>query len=116
MDAKTRRKIEERVAQSITAAASLLQIPEAELAAFVRKARDNYNPRKPKRFIRIKRGISLEIAQAIRDARPRLLGFAVQDGSKRVYASGDNAAHVVGFVNACGEGTGGVWSGVAVRG
>ena len=108
MDAKTRRKVEERLAQSITTAASLLQISEPELAAFVRKARDNYNPRKPKRFARIRRGLSMETAQSIRDARPRLLGFTVQDGSKRVYASGDNAAHVVGFVNAGGEGQAGL--------
>jgi stage V sporulation protein D (sporulation-specific penicillin-binding protein) len=107
-DAKTRRKMEERLTQSITTAASLLQIPEPELAAFVRKARNEYNPRKPKRFARIKRGISLETAQAIRDARFRLLGFAVRDGSTRVYASGDNAAHVVGFVNAGGVGQAGL--------
>ena len=100
-DAKTARKTEQELALSIQNAAPILQIPENELAATIQKARRDFNPRKPVRFVRLKRGVSLEAAQMIREARPHL-GFGIHDDSKRVYASGDSAAHVVGFTRSDG--------------
>ncbi len=102
-DAKTARKIETDLASSIQRAALLLQIPEAELTATVQKARADFNPHKPHhQFVRLKKGLSMDTALLIKDARPPLLGFGILDGSKRVYASGDSAAHVVGFVRSDG--------------
>ena len=102
LDAKTARKLEEKLSRSIQDAAPILQIPPAELTATIQKARGDFNPLKPRRFIRLKRDVSPEVAQMIHDARPRLLGFKVLDGSKRVYAGGDSAVHVVGFVRSDG--------------
>jgi stage V sporulation protein D (sporulation-specific penicillin-binding protein) len=64
----------------------------------VRGAQEDFNPRKPKRFVPINAGISLDIAQEIKQKRGLLPGFGVQDGSKRIYPGGEDAAQIVGFM------------------
>ena len=59
----------------------------------VRNARAHDGP-KPVRFVPILKGVSLETAQSIREARPRLLGFGVEDGSRRYYAGASDAARI----------------------
>ncbi len=115
-DPKTRRKIEEQLARSIPLVAGVLQMPRADLEAIIDKARADYHAalaanalpgqpaaRRPIRFVRLKRGVSLETAQTIRDTRPRLMGFGVLDDSTRAYASGASAAHVVGFLGSAAK-------------
>ncbi len=93
---------------SIHRAASLLHLPETELALKIAEARQHFDPQHPVRFVPLRRDVSLEMAQQIREAHPRLLGFGIADDSKRVYSSGDNAAQVVGFMKPEGAGAAGL--------
>jgi stage V sporulation protein D (sporulation-specific penicillin-binding protein) len=101
-------KLQHDLADSVQRAATLLHIPEPTLAGLVAEAQQRFNPNKPVRFVPVRRDVPLEMAQQIRDARPRLLGFGVADGSQRVYSSGDSAAQVVGFLGSGGEGAAGL--------
>ena len=105
-DAKTRSKIEKRLTQSIKAAALILHVPEADLDANLRKASAEFNPRKPQRFVHVKRNVNMQTALSIRDAH--LLGFEVHDGFLRDYAGNNCATQVVGYVNIDGKGQAGL--------
>lgn len=102
--------IEARLADSIHHAADLLQIPETNLASLVKTSRENFaNPEhKKNRFVVVKRDIALETAQQMREMKPRLLGFAIQDDTKRVYISRQNSAQVVGLTDADSKGIAGL--------
>jgi stage V sporulation protein D (sporulation-specific penicillin-binding protein) len=101
-------RLQKDLRASVHRAARILHLSEAALLDKVLQAQRAFNPDAPKRFVPIKPGIPLEVAQQIRESRPRLLGFGVQDGSKRVYSSADNAAQVVGFLGPEGEGAAGL--------
>ena len=107
---KKAKDLEIRLADSIRRASDLLQIPETELAALVKTSRDNaaHPEHKKTRFVVVKRDIPLETAQQMRNASPRLLGFAVQDDTKRVYISRQNSAQVVGLTDADSKGIAGL--------
>src|SRR5690348_3251638 len=95
------------LASSISRAAALLRIPESNLSAAIAKAVAEY-PLKHNRFLCIKTGLTLEQAEQIRSARPRLLGFGVVDSTQRVYAAGASAAHVIGFLGSGEQGLAGL--------
>ncbi|HLV80841.1 MAG TPA: penicillin-binding protein 2 [Chthonomonadaceae bacterium] len=99
-DPKKTAKTEQQLAAALPKVAAILRIPEAALAEQVRQARARYTPQHHERFIKIAKDVSLEAAQQIRDSHPRLIGFGVEDGSKRVYSSDRDAASIVGFVSA----------------
>lgn len=107
-NAKQQQKLAETLTRSVTRAAALLNLPEAQLRTTVEQACLHFDPNHPVRFVPIKREVTLDVAQQIRDARPPLLGFGVQDGSHRVYASGSDTVQVVGFVGATGLGVAGL--------
>ena len=109
-DPKRAKDLDARLAESVRRAADLLQIPETALSALVKDACEHpVNSRGVKKqFLVVKRDIALETAQQIRDAKPRLLGFAVQDGTKRVYISRRNAAQVVGLTDPDSKGIAGL--------
>ena len=107
---KKAKDLEIRLAASIHAAAEILQIPETELAALVKTSRENNSlpDRKKSRFVVVKRDAPLETTTQIRNTSPRLLGFAIQDGAKRVYISRQNSAQVVGLTDADSKGIAGL--------
>ncbi len=107
---KRAKTLDARLAESVRHAADLLQIPEIQLAALVKSARDNdaLPDRRKSRFIVVRRDINSETAQHLRQFTPRLLGFAVQDDSKRVYISRQNSAQVVGLTDADSKGIAGL--------
>ena len=109
-DAKKAKTLDARLADSVRRAADLLQIPETTLNALVKDARERPINSKgvKKQFLLVKRDVALETAQQIREASPRLLGFAVQDSAKRVYISRQNSAQVVGLTDADSEGIAGL--------
>jgi stage V sporulation protein D (sporulation-specific penicillin-binding protein) len=94
--------------KSVDRAAAILSIPAAELHAKVDDACAHFSPAKPVRFVTICKDVSIEVANAIREAKPRLVGFGVEDSSKRHYADGSNAAQVVGYTSAEGVGVAGL--------
>jgi len=98
-DPKKTVRTEQALMASIPKVATILHMPEAALAEQVRQARAHYNPKHPDRFVRIAKDVPFEVAQQIRDAHPRLVGFGIEDGSKRVYSSDRDAASIVGFVS-----------------
>ena len=102
--------LEARLTASIHDAAALLQIPEVELAALVKTVRENSADaaRKKTRFVVVKRDVALETAQQMRDMKPALLGFAIQDDTKRVYISRQNSAQVVGLTDGDSKGIAGL--------
>jgi stage V sporulation protein D (sporulation-specific penicillin-binding protein) len=107
-DAKKAARTAKELADSIHRAAPILKIPEPDLQRVVHMACTRLAKTPKLRFVPIKRDIPLEVAQHIRDTRPHLLGFGIQDGEKRVYSSGVNAAQVVGFVGSEGGGKAGL--------
>ncbi|MCS6776988.1 MAG: penicillin-binding protein 2 [Chloroherpetonaceae bacterium] len=93
-------KAEERLAEACRRLASLLRIPESQIVSTVTHARAACQKQRvrPRRYYEIRRDVSLEVAQQIREHRELYPGFGVTDGSRRVYPIGDRAAQVVGFV------------------
>jgi stage V sporulation protein D (sporulation-specific penicillin-binding protein) len=100
-------KVQEQLANSVTRMAALLHVPLSTLQAIVSRACAEY-PRLKKRFYPIKRGLNLEQATLLREAKPRLLGFGVSDGVERLYSSGSSTAQVIGFLDAGGVGMAGL--------
>lgn len=107
-DPKAAAQLQTELQASILQAAPILGMAPGELARRIDTARRDFNPLHPQRFVVLKEGVSLETASQIRDARPRLLGFGIEDGSQRVYTSAASAAQVVGFVNRDGVGQAGL--------
>ncbi len=102
---RTRRKLEQTIEKNLQTGiprlANILHIPVAELTATVANARKSCTGPKPNRFVPIKRAIPLDAATAVKAAH--VIGFSIQDGSTRVYASGANAAQVVGKIDSQGQ-------------
>lgn len=102
-------RMEQALASSIDRAAAILHLSSVELKQKIEDALAHYDPKAPAaRFIPIQKDVPLEVAQQIREARPRLIGFGVQDDSKRVYSNERDSAAVVGSVRADGIGVAGL--------
>jgi stage V sporulation protein D (sporulation-specific penicillin-binding protein) len=106
-DARKRDKDEKTLAKSIQTVAGILNMPVEQVSTIVHNG-INAAPRKQVRFVPILKAVDLETAQKIREAHPRLAGFGVDDGSRRFYACGENAAHVVGLIGGDGIGASGL--------
>lgn len=102
---RTRRKLEQTIEKSLQTGipnlATILHIPTQKLRAIVDAARKSCTGPKPNRFVRIKRAVPLETATAVKAAH--VIGFTIQDSTTRVYASGANAAQVVGKIDTQGQ-------------
>jgi len=101
------RNVSDRLARSVSNASLLLGIPEPRLREMVCAANRLYAKKKT-RFYTIKRGLTIEQATAIRQAKPGLFGFGVRDGVVRAYSSAGSAAQVIGFTNVNGVGMAGL--------
>jgi stage V sporulation protein D (sporulation-specific penicillin-binding protein) len=106
-DPKRRAKDEQALARNIRTVAAILKVPAEEVNAIVQQGR-TATPAKPVRFIPIMKGVDLDTAQKIREAHPKLIGFGVDDGTRRFYACGENAAHVVGVLGGDSVGASGL--------
>ncbi len=62
----------------------------------------------PFQYVLIKKDIDLEISEAIRLSPTHLLGFSINNGSKRMYPTGKNTAQLVGFMSSTGNGVSGL--------
>jgi cell division protein FtsI/penicillin-binding protein 2 len=109
---KATAKLQERLANSILQAAEAIHMPTSTLQELVNQAYSEYaRPQSPyyhTRFFPIRTGLSLEQANLLREAKPRLIGFGIADGTERVYSSGSNAAQLIGFLGPDGVGVAGL--------
>ena len=100
--------LQKQLSESVHRMSGILGQPEETLKSTIAAACAAYNPLRPVRFVTIAKDVPIETAAAIRNARPRLIGFGIHDGSRRNYAAGPNAAQVVGFTGADDKGAAGL--------
>ncbi|HLK60079.1 MAG TPA: hypothetical protein VKU00_26195, partial [Chthonomonadaceae bacterium] len=94
-DAKNKAQLE----RSLALVAQIVHTPVETLRNGIVEAQQKTIKNPKLRFYPIQRGISLKAAQQIRDTRPILLGFGVEDDDKRIYPAGENVVHVVGYLD-----------------
>lgn len=108
-DPKRTEKTQDLLYKSVSKASGLLGIPQPKLWSTVTGFVARYDPKRPHaRFQIVKRDVPLDVAQQFRDNRVALLGFGVDDGSKRVYSNGSSGAQVIGYVGSDQRGLAGL--------
>ncbi|CEK12765.1 peptidoglycan D,D-transpeptidase FtsI family protein [Chthonomonas calidirosea] len=108
IDSATRKRLQQRLTNDLPRAAMLLGIPLSQLNTQIQQAVAAYQQRLAEGhyaehgFYPLKYGLTQTQAQLFKAAH--LCGFGVQDNRVRRYLCGADAAQVIGFVNASGQG------------